>query len=131
MYVHIFFFFFFNDTATTEIYTLSLHDALPIWHIDATLRASSIVASGAVVNLPGPGRHSIDLDLTVPKGRLEDLLTLVSPNGQSVGIGEIALRAKGHLPPGHSPTLRRLEVNGRFTLRRTTFKKGVQQRIQE
>src|SRR2546429_9606602 len=24
------FFFFFNDTATTEIYTLSLHDALPI-----------------------------------------------------------------------------------------------------
>src|SRR3989304_9223444 len=24
-------FFFFNDTATTEIYPLSLHDALPIW----------------------------------------------------------------------------------------------------
>src|SRR3712207_9245342 len=29
-YVRDFFFFFFNDTATTEIYTLSLHDALPI-----------------------------------------------------------------------------------------------------
>src|SRR2546426_12575084 len=28
--VFISFFFFFNDTATTEIYTLSLHDALPI-----------------------------------------------------------------------------------------------------
>src|SRR3989449_4337667 len=27
------FFFFFNDTATTEIYTLSLHDALPILRI--------------------------------------------------------------------------------------------------
>src|SRR6266487_5537581 len=27
----LFCFFFFNDTATTEIYTLSLHDALPIW----------------------------------------------------------------------------------------------------
>src|SRR3712207_9097595 len=26
-------FFFFNDTATTEIYTLSLHDALPIWSV--------------------------------------------------------------------------------------------------
>src|SRR6266496_5925917 len=26
-----FFFFFFNDPPTTEIYTLSLHDALPIW----------------------------------------------------------------------------------------------------
>src|SRR5438445_13683522 len=35
--LHSFFFFFFNDTATTEIYTLSLHDALPIWfHIDGT-----------------------------------------------------------------------------------------------
>src|SRR2546430_6271204 len=28
-------FFFFNDTATTEIYTLSLHDALPISQCDA------------------------------------------------------------------------------------------------
>src|SRR3712207_9068806 len=30
MLFYIFVFFFFNDTATTEIYTLSLHDALPI-----------------------------------------------------------------------------------------------------
>src|SRR2546429_7666884 len=29
--ISLFFFFFFNDTATTEIYTLSLHDALPIF----------------------------------------------------------------------------------------------------
>src|SRR2546427_9005264 len=29
----IFLFFFFNDTATTEIYTLSLHDALPIYPV--------------------------------------------------------------------------------------------------
>src|SRR5256885_16628433 len=36
------FFFFFNDTATTEIYTLSLHDALPILSGDAadTVRVS-------------------------------------------------------------------------------------------
>src|SRR5215813_15610714 len=33
-------FFFFNDTATTEIYTLSLHDALPI------LRAGVLVFGG-------------------------------------------------------------------------------------
>src|SRR5215203_552326 len=32
-------FFFFNDSATTEIYTLSLHDALPIWR--ATRRSSA------------------------------------------------------------------------------------------
>src|SRR5258707_8673901 len=33
------FFFFFNDTATTEIYTLSLHDALPIFTAKAYLTA--------------------------------------------------------------------------------------------
>src|SRR2546429_9899937 len=38
------FFFFFNDTATTEIYTLSLHDALPICHRLRT-RASRCAAS--------------------------------------------------------------------------------------
>src|SRR5256885_12884707 len=32
-------FFFFNDTATTEIYTLSLHDALPILQLVSTARA--------------------------------------------------------------------------------------------
>src|SRR3989442_16019329 len=35
------FFFFFNDTATTEIYTLSLHDALPICIDLLQLRAKS------------------------------------------------------------------------------------------
>ena len=38
-------FFFFNDTATTEIYTLSLHDALPILH--RNISPSSIRIRGA------------------------------------------------------------------------------------
>src|SRR5947208_14423742 len=33
-----FIFFFFNDTATTEIYTLSLHDALPIFTLRGVKR---------------------------------------------------------------------------------------------
>src|SRR5256885_12909238 len=44
-----FFFFFFNDTATTEIYTLSLHDALPIWvavAIDSSYRQGRHWKSG-------------------------------------------------------------------------------------
>src|SRR5438445_6037243 len=36
-------FFFFNDTATTEIYTLSLHDALPISSANGALRFTSAV----------------------------------------------------------------------------------------
>src|SRR3712207_6894555 len=33
MYLCLCYLFFFNDTATTEIYTLSLHDALPIYEV--------------------------------------------------------------------------------------------------
>src|SRR2546430_16810562 len=48
-----FLFFFFNDTATTEIYTLSLHDALPIFGTGM----EHVVArdSGAVVVAKRPG----------------------------------------------------------------------------
>src|SRR5256885_15926686 len=40
-----FFFFFFNDTATTEIYTLSLHDALPIYFTRRQVAIQNRVAS--------------------------------------------------------------------------------------
>src|SRR3712207_7214839 len=54
-------FFFFNDTATTEIYTLSLHDALPI------CREQHVPVERAPVHAhaaPVGGEH-------VPAGRLE------------------------------------------------------------
>src|SRR3989454_7065004 len=38
-----FFFFFFNDTATTEIYTLSLHDALPIYSMFGFQRVGDLI----------------------------------------------------------------------------------------
>src|SRR2546426_3608966 len=41
-------FFFFNDTATTEIYTLSLHDALPIYR-GAQPASGSVKTLGMVV----------------------------------------------------------------------------------
>src|SRR2546422_10186938 len=45
------FFFFFNDTATTEIYTLSLHDALPI----SCGRAATGVLGASARSSPGSG----------------------------------------------------------------------------
>src|ERR1044071_9967394 len=38
---HLSFFFFFNDTAPTEIYALSLHDALPISHRTEPLKSTT------------------------------------------------------------------------------------------
>ena len=58
----IFSYFFFNDTATTEIYTLSLHDALPI------LEGFRCLKIGPFINLgiPDPG---LDWDYKREKAR--------------------------------------------------------------
>src|SRR2546427_1792036 len=65
----ILFFFFFNDTATTEIYTLSLHDALPIYSI----RSSSMIRSRA---------WSRSLSLVSPKTRDRKSTRLNSSHSQ-------------------------------------------------
>src|SRR5258708_20527376 len=60
-------FFFFNDTATTEIYTLSLHDALPICAIHCnpvevpeSLRLRDVVPFLLIVFLSCPGAGTTD-----------------------------------------------------------------------
>src|SRR5687768_17976156 len=44
--------FFFNDPATTEIYTLSLHDALPIYEIVPPAQAEQMVAALRAKGIP-------------------------------------------------------------------------------
>src|SRR5260221_3175875 len=58
-----FFFFFFNDTATTEIYTLSLHDALPICFTEMGYTAS-IKAAAA------PWAYGVERPSTAYQARL-------------------------------------------------------------
>src|SRR5690348_18024438 len=54
--------FFFNDTPTTEIYTLSLHDALPIWLVHQAARDLD-----AAAHAPGQVLHR----LVRPLGELD------------------------------------------------------------
>src|SRR3712207_7169457 len=72
-------FFFFNDTATTEIYTLSLHDALPIW--------------GYVVRLAGLEHPVPELE-AVAAGVLE--VELVAELSGVAGPGDDQLRSEEH-----------------------------------
>src|SRR2546422_2963944 len=58
-------FFFFNDTATTEIYTLSLHDALPI-----------SVATGDVIQQGGSRRGALMLMLDDDHPDVEEFITV-------------------------------------------------------
>src|SRR5256885_6891357 len=71
-------FFFFNDTATTEIYTLSLHDALPIL---------------AERRLPFDGHYPQDL--------ARDLLHAADPVGQTIRVQQIPDRKSTRLNSSH------------------------------
>src|SRR5258708_40362575 len=72
-------FFFFNDTATTEIYTLSLHDALPI--------------------LSNPKGMSKE----VRRGILDDLAELNQHRQKQVNDPEITTRSEEHTSELQSP----------------------------
>src|SRR3712207_9486474 len=57
-------FFFFNDTATTEIYTLSLHDALPIFALAYSLEVLAPFGSADEDYLrSGGGTFNLELEL--------------------------------------------------------------------
>src|SRR3712207_7619186 len=72
------FFFFFNDTATTEIYTLSLHDALPISQEEAAREAAA--AASNVAAAPREAGEAID-----PQASLANLpdIELLDQDGRS------------------------------------------------
>src|SRR5258705_8890803 len=54
-------FFFFNDTATTEIYTLSLHDALPICPLDGQPQDRQLPGGGRLWFLALPDHRECGL----------------------------------------------------------------------
>src|SRR3712207_7500880 len=66
--------FFFNDTATTEIYTLSLHDALPIWvcHSGAT-------ADADLAPVRALGNPIVDLVTPKPYVAMQSMLNAMEP----------------------------------------------------
>src|SRR3989441_9710546 len=78
MSVRFFIFFFFNDTATTEIYTLSLHDALPIYR-DRDRTSPLVrrrVARGIEVLSDGAGRRGPSLHLCRSEEHTSELQSL-------------------------------------------------------
>src|SRR5215510_4947728 len=92
-------FFFFNDTATTEIYTLSLHDALPTspaasacdrsepWMIDALGRPQSLLLLG--------GTSEIALAVARAWADARPVVTLAARPGERRTAAAAALRASG------------------------------------
>src|SRR5438105_11106515 len=97
----LFLFFFFNDTPTTEIYTLSLHDALPIAVLDRiaaaverALQADPTI--GVAGHFPFPAVRLVDdrLDLLQRERRLADEVALLVDPGT---VGHVDLDPVGAL----------------------------------
>src|SRR5256886_14199352 len=95
MHTSFFYFFFFNDTATTEIYTLSLHDALPIYHF-RTMGGSALTDPRIAVpenDLGAPGPHSSAIPVTYVPFRNAHFLSVAVSWAEVLGAGAIYIGA--------------------------------------
>jgi hypothetical protein len=88
--------------------------------VDARLGESDFSCRGAVINVKGKG-HIIDLDVTVPNGRIQDFLELGVKTTPVVMTGRLAMKTKLHIPPGKQSVTRKIGLKGGFTLRQIHF----------
>ncbi len=83
--------------------------------VDARLGETGFRCEGSVVNQAGVG-HTIDLDVTVPDGRVEDLLRLAVKTRPVVMTARLSMRVKLHIAPGREGVMRKLRLGGGFSL---------------
>src|SRR3712207_884117 len=95
-------FFFFNDTATTEIYTLSLHDALPISKHPAPRRSRRFAPSSASFRSVVAICSRVTL-VEILKGQHRDLARVESGFHLLGGVAPLRAREAYHLPPDRIP----------------------------
>src|SRR2546421_7361239 len=87
-------FFFFNDTATTEIYTLSLHDALPISSaLQLALRALEI-KDGDEVIVPSFSFMAVTNALKLKEGTIDRKSTRLNSSHDQISYAVFCLKKK-------------------------------------
>src|SRR5689334_23548940 len=102
MSIHLFFFFFFNDPPTTEIYTLSLHDALPIspaGALIARLQAQGVpvlVGTGQQLKVEVPGHLFLGVNIsgTPPCNGRDRKSTRLNSSHSSISYAVFCLKKK-------------------------------------
>jgi hypothetical protein len=89
--------------------------------VDAMLHKTPIEASGQIVSAPHVKGRTVVIDVKIHDGRIEDLLKLAVKAKGAVMTGRIAMHAAMMLPPGHTPVIDRLQLQGRFALEQVAF----------
>jgi hypothetical protein len=82
---------------------------------------TDVTATGKVVRAVGQPGHDIRLDVTINKGRIEDLLQLGVKTDPPVMTGNVQLKTKFYLPPGTQPVNQKLQLNGTFAVENISF----------
>jgi hypothetical protein len=80
--------------------------------VDAHFQRTTVTANGSVAGHPGQHGKTVNLEMAVKGGRIEDLLSLVTDEKRPSMTGSISLRAKIQLPPGPAGFLRKLDLAG-------------------
>jgi hypothetical protein len=88
--------------------------------VNARLLHTSFSCSGLVASIHGRG-HDIALDVKMPNGRMEDLLTLALKSPKPLMIAAITMHAKLHIPPGPERVATKIQLAGDVTLHSIGF----------
>ena len=89
--------------------------------VDAHFLNSSIHAEGGVVNKEGLKGKTVELDATVNRGRLEEILLLGVKASKRPMRGIISFKTKLVIPPGDQDVIEKLYLNGDFGIGGATF----------
>ncbi len=88
--------------------------------VNATLLHSHFIAQGTVVNIHGKG-HDINLTVTMPHGRIEDLLQLAMKSQPPIMRGNVVLNARLHIPPGNVRVIQKILLAGTVHIQEVEF----------
>src|SRR3712207_7434888 len=91
-----YFFFFFNDTATTEIYTLSLHDALPIWADGPVCLSAGPTVAGILSN-PNMQKLLANASLELDPERQDRKSTRLNSSHANISYAVFCLKKKKNI----------------------------------
>jgi len=98
--------------------------------VKAKILDTWLVASGSVVRVKEPNGHRVELEVTIAKGRIEDLLKLAVRTDPPVMTGVVRLKTDFDLPPGDPVVSDRLKLAGRFDIEQAHFtNENIQNKI--
>jgi hypothetical protein len=82
--------------------------------VKAKILDTFLMANGSVVRTKDPKGHRVHLDVSIEKGKIDDLLKLAVRTEPPVMTGAVRLKTKFDLPPGEPDVANRLKLTGNF-----------------